>query len=284
MTESDIKKLQRYKAAEIKKFNRQVRRSKGLNTRGRLLGKWRVLEMGDEEETWKKKLSFIPVVEIKKFGRNNLRRLQKLQDRLVEVVRLRGGARTATKSKTHQKGQSLGMTVAPGGRRPVNPLERSQIGYSGTVQTVRFKDDGMAELQREATTVITACIEEAFGSSKWYNAVKQAFAKISVYRRLRNTTLPASNIWWNWKANKSTAHIDINTVGPCFVLTPYTYNGAELLCDKDNIKIPMVAGKIVGGLWQRYPHCNDQLLDDERYSFVVYFDVAMLRETYWVRY
>jgi len=115
MLESDIKKLQRAEAAAKKKNGRQVRRLKGLTSKGRLFEKWRVLEMGDKEDTWKKKLSFIPMAEIKHFGQENLMRLQQLQDRLVEVVRLRGGARAATKTNKHQKGQSFGMTVAPGG-------------------------------------------------------------------------------------------------------------------------------------------------------------------------
>lgn len=99
---------------------------------------------------------------------------------------------------------------------------------------------------------------------------------------LPNSSLPGAQIWWNWNTTKSRSHIDDNAVSPCFVLTPYTYRGAELLSGANDLKIPMKAGKVEGGSWQRFPHCNDILLDLERYSFVVYFDERMLQENYWV--
>lgn len=176
----------------------------------------------------------------------------------------------------------MGMTVAPGGRKPRKPRTRARH-YSGTVQLKRYKDPTMHALQSEAIEVLTACIEEAFGHIPWYKACKKAFDNIPQHRRLPDSNLPASGIWWNWNVTRSKSHIDDNVLMPCFVLTPYTYHGAELL-SATGFKIPMEAGKIVAGSWARIPHCNDTLVSGDRYSFVVYFDHCMLDENYWLRY
>ena len=293
ITEAEIRKMQRAEAAERKRQARKVYRGQGVSPKGVLVKgeKWREISMGDEISVWKKKLSFVPVMEIGSFGKENQAKLQSLQERLVKVVRLRGGAtiesapasNAAKRTKKHQKGVSMGLTVAPGGRRPQNPLTSTRH-YSGTIQHKKFTDATMLELQNEAVQVLTDCIEEAFGPSLWYTAVKQAFRNIPENRRLPNTPLPASGIWWNWNVGKSEPHIDSNVMMPCFVFTPYTYHGAELLCSATNMKIPMEAGRIVGGSWARYPHCNDRLLSGERYSFVVYMDYRLLDDNYWVRY
>jgi len=285
LSEEGKKKMQCWLAAERKKAARKALRAHGVSSKGKLRAdnKWRVLEMGDhKEETWKRKLSFVPLAQVGTFGKDNLTKLQLLQDRLVAAVRLRGGARDKTKTKKHQTGLSLGLTVISGGRRPTNPRER-KAEYSGTIQAKTHSNVEMQALQEEVTAIITTCIEEAFGHVNWYKAAKEAFQKVPSNRRLSKSSLPASNIWWNWNTNGSTAHIDTNAVSPCFVLTPYTYNGAELLCQANNLKIPLTAGQVIGGSWQRFPHCNDELFSDERYSFVVYFDYRMLCEAYWIR-
>jgi hypothetical protein len=281
LTDKDIREMQRQEAVERKKLARQAYRESGVGTRGKLTAadKWRVLEMGDTEDTWKRKLSFIPALQVGTFSTENLKKLQEAQERLVEAVRLRGGAQT---TKKHQKGVSMGVTVSPGGRRPRNPQERSR-DYSGTIQLKTFESADMKQQQEEVTAILTECIEEAFGHVSWYKAAKEAFRNVPKNRRLPNSSLPGSNIWWNWNINKSTSHIDSNAVSPCFVLTPYTYNGAELLCGANNHKIPMEAGKVVGGSWHQFPHCNDTLWSGERYSFVVYFDYRMLQKSYWIR-
>lgn len=282
LTDADIRKMQRKEAAEKKKQTRDSRRALGVSTKGKLLAehRWRKLNMGDQmEDIWTQKLSFIPVAQVRPFGKENLCKLQNLHERLVAAVRLRGGKKTSK----HQKGQSVGMTVSPGGRRPRNPKESNADHYSGTIQLKKFDNGLMHLLQQEVVATVTACIEEAFGSIHWYKAVKEAFEKVPGNRRLPNCPLPVSNIWWNWNVNESKVHIDSNAISPCFVFTPFTYDGAELLCGADNIKIPLEAGQIVGGSWQRYPHCNDKLWSGERYSFVAYFDYRMLQHTYWIR-
>lgn len=280
LTDADIRKMQRQEAAEKKKQTREELRRLGVSTKGTLLAKhsWRKLDMGDQS-AWTHKLSFIPVAQVRPFGEKNLDKLRSVHKRLVDVVRLRGG----TKTTQHQTGQSVGVTVAPGGRRPSDPQESNPERYSGTIQLKKFNNPEMQRLQEDLITTVTACIEEAFGCLLWYRAVKEAFEKVPGNRRLPNCPLPVSNIWWNWNVNKSTAHIDSNTISPCFVFTPYTYHGAELLCGAGNLKIPMHAGEIIGGSWQRFPHCSDTLWSGERYSFVAYFDYRMLQDTYWIR-
>ena len=235
--------------------------------------------MGDMEDTWKRKLSFIPALQVGKFSTENLKKLQEAQERLVEAVRLRGGAQT---TKSHQKGVSMGVTVSPGGRRPQNPQECSRE-FSGTIQLKTFQSAVMKQLQEEVTAILTECIEEAFGHVNWCKAAKEAFRNVPKNRRLPNSSLPGSNIWWNWNANKLTSHIHSNAVSPCFVLTPHTHDGAELLCGANNHKTPMEAGKAVGGSWHRFPHCNDTLWSGERHSFVVHFDCRMSQKSHWIR-
>ena len=284
LSEADVKALQQKEAAARKKITREANRKNGVSTKGELSMRnlWRVLRMGDfKEEIWKEKLSFVPIAHVGTFGKDNLLRLQRLHNRLVEQVRLRGGGQEATATKKHQTGVSLGMTATGGGRRPNNSQEQS-IGYSGTVQLKKFANPIMRQLQEEAIATLTICIEEAFGRSPWYQAAKKVLKHVPLNRRLPNSSLPASSIWWNWNEHKSKPHVDDNAVSPCFVLTPYTYDGAALLSGASNRKIPMVAGEVVGGSWQSFPHCNDTLRSGDRYSFVVYLDYRMLRESYWV--
>lgn len=281
----DIKKMQRAEDARKRREARAAYRLNGVSHCGRLLvsHSWRVLKMGDSDEAvWKRKLSFVPVVHVGKFGKDNLAKLQLLQENMVRVFRLRGGASSSKKTGTHQKGVSLGYSVSPGGAPPKNPRERS-AHYSGTVQMRKHCTAEMQALQGEVVNVLTAIIEEAYGHVVWYKALKEAFKNVPKTRRLP-TTVPASGIWWNWNVTKSEVHIDWNTVMPCFVLTPHNYKGAELLIGDSNRKIPMTAGRVVGGSWQRFPHCNGKLWGDERYSFVVYYDWRMLGESYWLRY
>jgi len=279
VTADEIRAMQRQLAAIRKKYKRGVDRSNGVSTTGYLLTahSWRRLDFGDDDEgLWRKKLSFIPVVSVGSFGEENLAKLRLVHESLVEVVRLRGGGRKTTK---HQTGKSLGRTVMSGGRVPdtLRQGNPAVTHVSGTIQLAKFADEG---LQKEVTKVVTACVEEAFGKEGWYKAAKQCFAGVQVDRRLPESSLPASNIWWSWNSHKSQAHIDANAVPPCFVFCPYSYNGAELLCC-DNRKIPLTAGRVVGGSWHRFPHCNDTLYGDEdRYSFVVYFDYRMLKRSF----
>jgi len=285
MTDAYIKKLQaRWKVAK-RRETRQAERENGMGTKGRLLTnqRWRILSMGDREEEILKKLSFLPVAQVGCFGKDNCWRLQKIHDRLAQKMLSRqgkGGAIRATKTKKHQNGASMGLTVAPGNTPPAVFKERADH-YSGTVQLKKYEGE-LHELRMELIRAVTACVEEAFGSTHWYKVLKEAFKEVPSNRRLPNTTMPASNIWWNWNDHDSTSHIDWNAVAACFVFTPHTYEGAELLCD--GLKIPLTAGKIVGGSWQRFPHCNDKLWGEERFSIVVYFDYRVLDRAYWLRY
>ena len=283
MTEEDVSAVQKLVKSWKRKQARETSRANGVSSRGRLVTnqQWRVLQMGDyDEKTWMAKLSFVPIAQIASYGAENLKRLQDVHERLVAAVRLRGGAATTTTK--HQKGTSLGLTVAPGGRIPHACGERDSH-YSGTIQPKQHSRKELNNLQVEVQRILTACVEEAFGNTQWYKATKEAFRRVPANRRLPNSTMPASNIWWNWNDHSSEVHIDWNTVSPCFVLTPYTYEGAELLCQANNMKIPLKAGQIVGGSWQRFPHCSDKLRSTDRYSFVVYFDYRCLCKTYWVK-
>ena len=286
LTDIDIRALQRKEAANRKRAKRRSDIANGVGTMGRLIleHEWRKLCVGDyAEEVWKNKLSFVPVVSLGRVGSENLSKLRKVNERLVEVVRLRGGAskikRHASKTKSHQTGTSLGRTVVSGGRIPaaLSDINQDVERPSGTIQFKKFPD---ATLQRETIEVVTDCVEEAFGSQGWYKAAKTCFAEVPRDRRLPHSSLPASNIWWSWKSHKSPVHIDTNVVPPCFVFCPYTYAGAELLCN--GRKMPLDSGLVVGGSWHRFPHCNNNLLDNkvERYSFVVYFDYRMLNKSF----
>lgn len=279
LTASDIRALQRRIAALRKKQKRQSDRANGVGTQGVLITghAWRRLQLGDYK-MWEVKLSFIPTVSIGRFGKENLAKLQKVHEQLVKAVRLRGGAKKTTK---HQSGTSVGRTVMSGGRiaATLRNKHRHVERPSGTIQLKNFVD---ASLQKETIETVTACVEEAFGCQGWYKAAKSCFANVPEERRLPFSSLPASNIWWSWTSHKSQAHIDTNVVPPCFVMCPYSYCGAELLCG--NRRMPLDAGCVVGGSWHRLPHCNDKLLNDtERYSFVVYFDYRMLNESYLVK-
>lgn len=283
--DDEIEQMKKAQAAERRKKSRQAKRNEGLSSKGQILRahRWRMLVMNDRQEaTWNNKLSFIPIAQVQSYGKQNLARLQKLHERIVVALRLRGGNGSTTTTVRHQKGNSFGVTVAPGGRQPPRPQERSDH-YSGTIQLKQQQNAETAHLQQELIAVVEACIEEAFGVCHWYRAVKHAFKEVPVNRRLPNCKLPVSNIWWNWNVNNSTSHIDKNTTAPCFVFTPYTYKGAELLCAAGNRKIPLKEGQIVGGSWQLWPHCNDKLHSDERYSIVAYFDYRMLQDNYWIR-
>ena len=78
-------------------------------------------------------------------------------------------------------------------------------------------------------------------------------------------------------------HVDWDSVSPCFVLTPHTYEGGELLLGANNTKYPLREGQVLGGSWQRWPHCNGDVKASNRCSFVAYFDYRFLNENYWHR-
>ena len=232
---------------------------------------WRRLSCSDEDadiKSWGKKLDFMDPIYVGKFSHDTLQDLQALQCKLLKILpRIRGGG---TSTKTHGKGVSLGRTVTRGG---TNSIQMSAKMRS-------FKT-----LQEEAIRIITRCVEEAFGSSTWYRQVKDVFRDVPETRRLPNSSLPSSHIWWSWDFRPYNAHIDRNIIPPCFIISPESHNGAELLVDllTGRKKIPLKAGSVVGGAWARYAHCNNILRsgkEKERFSFVVYFSADMLKSTY----
>ena len=226
----------------IKKNTRKANREKGVSTQGHLTAadKWRRLELGDSSKVCVEKLSFLPILRVGNFGPENLARLQRVQASLVEAVRRKGGGVATTKTEKHQPGISLGRTVVNGGKRPAAHPQEEAVKYSGTIQ-LKTLPKQFGPLQQEVTDVITACIEEAFGDHHWYRACKQSFEKVPENRRLPNSSVPGSNIWWSWNHHKPAAHIDQNAVGPCFVLCPHTYCGGELLVGANNLKVPLPA-------------------------------------------
>jgi len=280
VTDGEVRSMQRAVAAARKRAKRLLDQKNGVSSTGNLLAdhSWRRLNLGDHVEgSWSKKLSFVPVVKIASFGTKNLFRLHNVHERLVELVRLRGGGR---KTNKHQTGKSLGRTVMSGGRvsRELRRANPTITHVSGTIQLAKLSD---SLIHKEAIETVTACVEEAFGNEGWYKVAKQCFSCVPHSRRLPHSSLPASNIWWSWNSHHSAVHINSNTLPPCFVLCPYTYNGAELLIGESERKIPLSAGRVVGGSWQRFPHCNGELLSEgDRYSFMAYFNYRMLNPSF----
>ena len=171
-TAKEIKGAQQKVATYLLRKKRKTNQINGVSSRGRLLKDhlWRQLKLGDfEENSWGKKLSFVPVVKLGSFGAENLSRLRQVNQRLVQAIRLRGGG---TETGTHKKGASLGLTVESGGVI-VNKLASIYPGehISGSLQLGKKIRPCDHVLREEVIRVVTACIEEAFGNQVWYRAI-----------------------------------------------------------------------------------------------------------------
>jgi hypothetical protein len=99
---------------------------------------------------------------------------------------------------------------------------------------------------------------------------------------------PASAIWWTHSPEALHVHCDTNSLGAAFVFAAVTVNGCDLVVDRpvdcgyQLTKFHLTAGKIVGGSWAQYAHCNLPVLDFTipRRSWVVYLDYRTICASY----
>ena len=301
--EHEVNSIQKACMRAILSRHRQIiKDNHGLSTYGLLLKSEQhsgrlSLEPGVEKILPSPKLDFVPPVDVATLSQPTLKKLQDLEDRLL--ARIRGGAAAAQKldKRDSNRGVSLTRTVVTGGA-----YSNKTRGISGSIHTngnlrprqsrpktpslqVRYDQEVAAadQLQDEVFSVVSEVILEAFGNKFWYKACMQKLQDIPRERLIPGGKVPASNIWFTSDPKAFHIHTDTNTVPPAFVFCARTVRGGDLIVQTPTgpTKLSTTAGKVIGGSWAQYPHCNFPVhKNDNRHSFVVYLDHRMLSSSY----
>lgn len=295
----------RWKALQMK-LHRAEKRTCGISKRGLFLSSSNAEQRTSAPKKLEMKLDqywgvpaelrFVPHTDERRISPDNLARLQSLDDKLV--ARLRGGNGPAANKKPDardsNRGTSLAKTVVSGGR--YSNLAR---GISGTIHNngnILDKASNMnsqeaiesAALQQEIYDVITDVIWDAFKDRLWFQGVMRKLESIDRQRLMpvagrSQIGLPVSHVWYSCDPGLERVHTDSNAIPPAFVFCPQTVTGGELIVqypDEPPKRIKTDAGVIVGGCWAQFPHCNAEVKQGDRRSFVVYLDHRVLSTSY----
>jgi hypothetical protein len=222
------------------------------------------------------RLDFLPVASIKHMSPDLLHRLQDIEQRVVEVL---------PESERHKfagnKGHSVGLTAVSGGTH-------ARGGKSGSIHLnphlKRYSD-----LQEEVVTLVRRIILDSYGHLPWFVELTRRLEDIPDHAFLPGARqLPASHIWLTNKPKMCHVHCDSNALGATFIFASTTVDGGELVIDRPvqgGFQVHthhLTAGKILGGSWGQYAHCNLPLQDFSRprRSWVVYLDYRSISRCY----
>ena len=279
--------VRRQRSAEWRKFYGVVRRGKVALEREDCFYPYQSAVM---RELPNPVLSFVPPIVQRKIDVNHVERLRRLEDQLVNVMRIRGGY--DKDARDSNRGKSFGLTTVQGGTH-----SNKRKGISGSIHMNKTltgmsttKKGACAELgidvdklQDEIVEAITDVIVRAFGKAPWFKAALHKFETVPKNRMLPGRQLPSSHIWWTSDPKFYHVHTDTNTVPPAFLVCVSDCKGGELCC------LPPTGGPtivdtsvptVVGGSWAQYPHCNLPVLRGDRHSFVIYMDHRNLADSY----
>jgi hypothetical protein len=227
---------------------------------------------------------------------NNIVRLEALQEQLL--VRLRGGTKKAD-ARDSNSGYSLAKTVVNGGTPAKTHKKSGSVHNNSTLANNRrtenkgrrvpgnekriqeAEDQSLQDLVYDTICNVTL---ETFGHKAWFKTLQGQMSEIPDDRLIPGRRVPLSHIWWTSNPKCRHVHLDTNTTGAAFVFCAKSVKGGELVVNHPCLgatKIHLIEGKIVGGLWAQYPHCNEQVDDcEDRHSFVVYLDHRAISQSY----
>lgn len=241
-----------------------------------------------------KDLEFVPFRIVRNMSSPLLKKVQELEDDLL--LRIRGGAGARKPdARDSNVGHSIGLTVVTGGG-----YSNAANGISGSVHMnrnivrrntrsstanrnsyPRQQEDIL--LQKRVFDVVTEVILTLYGKAPWFIAAMDKLKNIPDDRLIPGRKIPCSHIWFTSSPKKRHVHTDTNTIPPAFVFCARTVMGGGLLLlnPKGFVEsIDMFAGKVVGGSWAQHPHCNEEVLNGDRHSFVVYLDNRAIAKSY----
>lgn len=175
------------------------------------------------------------------------------------------------------EGINLGFKVCSGGGHSCK-----KYGRSGTIQASNLLDKKGCLISRDDVwDLVKEVLEEMYGMCPWYQRAVKLAEKLNEeagYHRCIPGT-PVSGIWITTSAKEASVHIDKNVVGPSFVFSVWmdednpVYLNVSSVDGKKNKRIPL-CGKIVGGMWSTFPHCNSgtNSSNSGRRSWTLYMD------------
>lgn len=208
--------------------------------------------------------------------------LKDVERRVADVLPPSSGD-SASNGRAGNHGFSLGLTVAPGGIH-------SRGGWSGSIHLNPHLKSHSA-LQEEVIELVTDIILESYGEELWFTELMRRLSGIPDAAFLPGTKrIPVSHIWWTHSPQAYHVHCDTNSLGASFVFAAVTVAGCELVIDRpfddsggyQLMKYHLKEGKIIGGSWAQYAHCNLPVLDPTipRRSWVVYLDFRTICASY----
>jgi hypothetical protein len=228
------------------------------------------------------RLGFVPALVIRTMSPHHIGCLQDLEQKLAKVLPLSQGVKSGH-SKAGNKGYNLGLTVAPGG------IYGSRAkGISGSIhRNPHLKRH--PKLQEEVIELVIDIILEYYSGESWFIELMRCLGDIPDKAFLPGSRrAPVSAIWWSHSPEAFHVHCDNNSLGAIFIFAAVAAPGCELVIDRpfgDGYQITkrhLSEGKIIGGSWGQYSHCNLPVLDSTipRRSFVVYLDYRTICTSY----
>jgi Fe-S-cluster containining protein len=256
------------------------RRSKRLITTGRFYRKpCPIMDTSEKNcQYYENPIDFcreLPFGRMKDMSAEHLQRIKNLQQQIMEAI---PDEIKKSQNESHP-GKNIAISVCPGGRY------KNSYHHSPTL----FKN--YLYLRLELQQAISDAITDTFGKECWYIKYKKMVALYSdTYdeniKHALVKDIPCTTIWWNTKTRlENKQHIDDNAHGVAFLFCAETYEGGEInMVNPENGEVKtihMTEGKILAGRWSRSIHWNNPVANDkERFSFVVYFDNRILKDSY----
>jgi hypothetical protein len=216
------------------------------------------------------RLAFLPVVSLGTMQPGHLRRLQSVQERVVAAL--------PNFAKPHRDGGNAGFSV---GLTAVNGgvYGNRKKGVKGSIHlNPHLKQQ--PELQKAVLSVVEDILRSTYGKRPWFVELVRRLNGGDIPESSFLLGLPVSHIWLTNSPKLCNVHCDTTSLGAAFVFTAETVAGAELVIDKpvgngyQATTYHLTAGRVIGGSWAQYAHCNLPLLDNvtPRRSWVVYLD------------
>jgi hypothetical protein len=222
------------------------------------------------------RLAFLPVVSHGVMQPEDLCRLQAVQESLLSVLpklvdAQRGGGNV---------GHSIGYTVVSGGIH-------AGRGIEGSVHLNKHLEK-YPELQKEVFAVVSDILLSTYGKRTWFVELVRRLTGGDIPEKCFLPGLPVSHILLTDSPKPCDVQCDRNSLGATFVFTAETVAGGDLIVDRpvgsgyQLNTYHLTAGRVVGGSWGQYAHCNLPVLDHAipQRSWIVYLDYRTISARY----
>jgi hypothetical protein len=208
-------------------------------------------------------LAFVPVAVISMMSADHLRRLQDIERRVLEVLGPSMSPIDSAYLNTGSQGTSLGISIVSDSNSTY-----ARNGWSASVHINKDLHTHVG-LQEEVSDLIVDIILESFGKKTWFlELMRRLHSNIPDQASLPGSRMtPVPDIWWTHSPKACHVNCDKSSPGVTFVFATETAAGGELVIDQPigsdhQLKTyHLDAGKIIGGKWGQYAHCNLPIKD-----------------------